>query len=308
VLNLGSNYLERLGNQVSGGIGGALRGNPAGGGASEATEVPRYRSWGELYGISATTGPQGDFAGDKRRTAGGVAGLGGRIAPGVSVGFSVDQSHTSIDVPLALQSATLDLTQIGFTASIDKGPWTWAVAAVHGFGNIGSSRDTGLGIAGASYDARLDGALTELSYYWSLEQSRIVPKFGLEYVRAATGALHEVGGLDPLMASGATLERSRLLTGAEIGHYWIVERKVLDLSAYGKFVDNFSQAFSSVVVSLGAQSITVQGIGESRYGADAGAAASLSLSNTARVYLNYDARFRAALQSHQGTLGIEFKW
>lgn len=35
-----------------------------------------------------------------------------------------------------------------------------------------------------------------------------------------------------------------------------------------QFVDNFSQAFSSVVVSLGAQSITVQGIGESRYGAD----------------------------------------
>jgi uncharacterized protein with beta-barrel porin domain len=90
-----------------------------------ATDVPRYRSWGELYGISATTGPQGDFAGDGRRTAGGVAGLGGRIAPGVNVGISVDQSHTSIDVPLAQQSATLDLTQIGFTASIDKGPWTW---------------------------------------------------------------------------------------------------------------------------------------------------------------------------------------
>jgi hypothetical protein len=37
----------------------------------------------------------------------------------------------------------------------------------------------------------------------------------------------------------------------------IVDQKVLDLSAYGKFVDNFSQDFSSVVVSLGAQSITV---------------------------------------------------
>lgn len=182
------------------------------------------------------------------------------------------------------------------------------LAVVHGFGNIGSNRDTGLGFAGASYDARLDGALTELSYYWNLEQSRIVPKLGLEVVRAATGALREVGGLDPVMASGATLERSRLLAGAEIGHYWIVDRKVLDFSAYGKFVDNFSQDFSSVVVSLGAQSITVQGIGESRFGADAGAAASLSLSNTARIYLNYDARFRAALQSHQGTLGVEFKW
>jgi uncharacterized protein with beta-barrel porin domain len=68
------------------------------------------------------------------------------------------------------------------------------------------------------------------------------------------------------------------------------------------------QNFSDITVSLGTQSITLQGIGESRYGADAGASASLSLSNTARVYLNYDAKFRAAMQSHQGTLGVEFKW
>jgi len=308
VLDLGSNFLERLGNQASNGFSGALRRNPAGGGASETAEGPRYRTWGELYGISTTIGTQGDFVGDKRRTVGGVAGFGARIAPGVNVGFSVDQSHTKIDVPLALQSATLDLTQIGFNASVDKGPWTWAVAAIHGFGNIGSNRDTGMGIAGASYGARLDGALTELSYYWDLQQSRIVPKLGLEYVRASTGALQEVGGLDPVIASGATLERARLLAGAEIGHYWIVDQKVLDLSAYGKFVDNFSQDFSSMVVSLGAQSITVQGIGESQYGADAGASASLSLSNTARLYLNYDAKFRAALQSHQGTLGVELRW
>ena len=52
----------------------------------------------------------------------------------------------------------------------------------------------------------------------------------------------------------------------------------------------------------------VQGIGESRYGADAGASASLSLSNTARLYINYDGKFRTALQSHQGTLGVELKW
>jgi uncharacterized protein with beta-barrel porin domain len=99
-----------------------------------------------------------------------------------------------------------------------------------------------------------------------------------------------------------------MLLGAEIGHYAIFDGKILDLSAYGKFVDNFSQNLSSVVVSLGAQSIAVQGIGEGRYGADAGAAASLSLSSTARLYLNYDAKFRSALQSHQGTLGVEFKW
>lgn len=306
--NLGSNLLERLGNQATSGLGKALGSNPGGGGASESTEAPQFRTWGELYGLSATTGPLGYFVGDRRRTWGGVAGLGARVAPGVNVGFSVDQSRTAIDIPLALQSATLDLTQLGFNASVDKGPWTWAIALVHGFGKVNSNRDTGFGIATAGYNARLDGALTELSYYWSQDQGRIVPKAALEYVRASTGSLQEYGGLDPVMASGATAERARILVGAEIGHYWIFDRKILDLSAYGKFVDNVMQNFGAVTVSLGTQSILVQGIGESRYGADAGASASLSLSNTARLYINYDGKYRAAMQSHQGTLGVEFRW
>jgi len=308
VANLGSNFLERLADQATGGFGRASRSNPGGGGASEATEAPRFRTWGEVYGISTRTGPQGEFVGDRRQTLGGVAGLGARIAPGVNVGFSVDQSRTAIDEPMALQSATLDLTQLGFTASVDKGPWTWAVALVHGFGKINSSRDTGFGTASAGYNGQISGALTELGYYWTIDQSRIVPKAALEYVRASTGSFQEFGGLNPVTASGATLERSRILLGAEIGRYWIVDQKVFDLSAYGKFVDNFEQNFNSVTVSLGAQSISVQGIGESRLGADAGASASLSLSNTARLYLNYDGKFRAALQSHQGTAGVELKW
>ena len=308
VTNLGSNFLERLGSQASSGFGRALRTNPGGGGASEATDAPQFRTWGEAYGISARTSAQGNFVGDQRQTWGGVAGLGARIGPGVNVGMSVDQSRTAIDVPLALQSATLDLTQLGFNASVDKGPWTWAVALVHGFGKVNSSRDTGFGTASAGYTAEIDGALTEHSYYWNMDQSRIVPKAALEYVRAATGSFQEVGGLDPLMATGTTVERSRVLLGAEVGHYWIFDQKILDLSAYGKFVDNFSQNFGSVTVSLGPQSITVQGIGESQYGADAGASASLSLSNTARLYINYDGKFRAATQSHQGTVGVELKW
>src|ERR1700744_6465980 len=105
VANLGSNFLERLGQQASSGFGSGLRRNPGGGGASEATDAPAFRMWGELYGISATNGAQGNFDADRRQTWGGVAGFGGRIMPGVNVGISVDQSHTAIDVPLALQSA-----------------------------------------------------------------------------------------------------------------------------------------------------------------------------------------------------------
>jgi uncharacterized protein with beta-barrel porin domain len=239
VTDLGSNFLERLG--TTNGFSRMLRTNPGGGGASESNEAPRYRTWFEGYGISATNGPLGLFVGDNRKTWGGVAGIGARVAPGINVGFSVDQSRTNIDVPLALQSATIDLTQLGFNASVDAGPWTWASAVVHGFGNINSRRDTGLGFATAGYNARLDGVLSEISYYWSKDQNRIVPKGAFEYVRARTGSLQEIGGLDPVMATGATVERARILLGAEVGHYWIFDQKILDVSAYGKFVDNLVQ-------------------------------------------------------------------
>jgi len=309
IANLGSNFLERLGDQASGGFGRASRSNPGGGGASEALDGPSFRTWGEAYGISSKTGPQANFVGDDRTTTGGVAGFGARIAPGVNVGFSIDQSRTGIDVPLALQSASLDLTQFGFNASVDKGPWTWAMAVVHGVGQIDTRRDTGFGSATAGYTGQVDGALTELSYYWTpLEQSRIVPKAGFEYVRATTGAFAETGGLDPLTASGTTIERARILLGAEVGHTFIIDQKILDISAYGKFVDNVMQNYGSILVSLGAESITLQGIGESQYGADVGAAASLSLTDRWRLYANYDGKFRAQLQSHQGTLGVEYKW
>lgn len=307
-LNLGSNFLERLGNQASGGINRVSRTNPGGGGASESTEDPRYRTWYEGYGISIRTDAQGDFVGDKRKTFGGVAGFGARIVPGVNLGFSVDQSHTDIDVPLALQSATLDLTQIGFNGSVDKGPWTWAFAVVHGFGKVHSSRDTGFGLATAGYRAAVDGALTEISYYWTKDQMRIVPKGALEYVRATGAAFQEAGGLDPLNVGSSAIARARVMIGAEIGRYFILDRKILDLSAYGKFVDNFYQDLGSVQVSLGTQNIVVPGIGESRYGVDAGASASLSLTNTARLYVNYDGKFRNELTSHQGTVGFEYRW
>jgi len=189
ITNLGSNFLERFG--TTNGFSRMMRTNPGGGGASEATETPRYRTWFEGYGISANNAPLGLFAGDHRKTVGGVAGIGARVATGFNVGFSVDQSRTDIDVPLALQSARIDLTQFGFNASVDAGPWTWASAIVHGVGNINSRRDTGFGFATAGYNARLDGVLSEISYYWSKDQYRVVPKGAVEYVQARTGAMQE---------------------------------------------------------------------------------------------------------------------
>jgi uncharacterized protein with beta-barrel porin domain len=54
--------------------------------------------------------------------------------------------------------------------------------------------------------------------------------------------------------------------------------------------------------------VVVPGIGESRYGLDAGASTSLSLTNTARLYVNYDGKLRNELRLHQGTVGFEYRW
>lgn len=309
--DLGSSFLERLGNRATDGADRIARTNPGGGGASQTTEAPRFRAWGEAYGISAKTEMQGDFAGDTRKTWGGVAGIGATLAPGVNVGFSADQSRSTIDIPLAFQSATLDMTQLGANFSIDKGPWTVAGAYVHGFGQINSSRATGGGFfATANYNARIDGVLGELDYYFMQNQSRFVPKAALEYVRSSTDGFTEQGlAFFLVTASGATAERARAIIGAELGHYWIFDRKILDLSLYGKIVDNFHQSFGAVTVSIpGFLPVNVTGIGESRYGADIGAAASLSLTNQFRLYARYDGRLRSSFQSHQGVAGLEVRW
>jgi len=305
-LDIGSSFLQRLGREAT--YGYAARDNSGGGGASQSTAEPLYRTWAETYGIRARTEAQGTFVGDKRGTLGVVGGIGATVAPGLNVGFSADQSQTWIDVPLALQTATLGMTQLGINASYSNGPWTVAMVAVHGFAQISSNRTTLLGGAHANYRGSIDGVLGELNYTYSFSQSRIVPKLALEYVSARTDRFSEAGGLNPVTVADGHGERARVLAGAEIGHYWIIGQQAIDVSAYGKFVDNFAQNMGAVQVSLGNNAISVQGIRESRNGADAGAAASWILSNAARLYANYDGRFRDGYQAHQGTLGVELRW
>lgn len=304
--DIGSNFLQRLGREAT--YGFAVRNNSGGGGASQSTAEPLYRTWAETYGTSVHTEAQGTFVGDRRKGIGVVGGIGATIAPGLNIGVSADQSKTWISVPLASQSATLDMTQIGVNASYVNGPWAVAVAAAHGFAQISTLRGTLLGSAHAGYRGSIDGVLGEVSYAYSFGQSRVVPKVALEYVSARTAGYSEAGGLFPVSVANSSGERARVLAGAEVGHYWIIGQQAIDVSAYGKFVDNFSQNIGSVQVSLGNNAINVAGIRESRTGADAGAAMSWIYSNAVRFYANYDGKFRDGFESHQGTVGVELKW
>lgn len=316
LFDLGSRYLQLLGGKGGPSSQGSLFGtgpNPGGGGAPAEPAPPKYRLWTELYGMAANTGAQMSFPGDARRTYGGVAGIAMNVAPGATLGLSVDQSKTRIDITGLPQHATLDLTQVGVNGSYELGAWTFAGAAVAGFAGIDSSRETTFFTpATASYRARLWGVIGEASYYIPLGSARIVPKFGGDWTQTRADSYAEAGGgLEAVSVPSAEANRGRIFLGAEVGNTWVVGSSAVDLSAYAKGIDILTQRVPNLTVSAvsgPATPVTVFGVSESKYGIDAGAMASMRLSSIARLYLVYDGKFRDGFQSHGGTLGLEFRW
>jgi uncharacterized protein with beta-barrel porin domain len=316
LFGLGTRYLQLLGNQGGPSWQAGLFGtgpNPNGGGAPAGPEPPKYRVWSELYGLTVNTGAQAFFPGDARRTYGGVAGIAMNVTPSATVGISVDQSKTRIDITSLPQHATLDLTQVGINGAYEWGKWTFSGAAVYGVGHVDQSRETTFfGPALASYRARLWGVIGEANYYIPLGSARIVPKFGGDWTQTHTDGYAEAGGLlEAVVVPDAMANRGRIFAGAEVGNTWVKGSTVFDLSAYAKGIDILFQRVPELAVSsvLGVSTpITVFGVQESKYGIDTGAMASLRLSPLARLYAVYDGKFRDHFQSHGGTLGVEFRF
>jgi uncharacterized protein with beta-barrel porin domain len=308
VIELGTQYLQLLSSFSSFKTAASSANNPQGGGAEP--DAQRFRTWFEGYGLRSVTSAQGTFTGDSRKTYGGVAGIGMTVAPGVNVGLSVDQGQTLINVAQALQTGRIDLTQVGALATFEHGPWNLGVTAVRGFGDVHSNRVDVGGASLAAYHAQLWAAMTELSYYWALpDNSRFVPKLTFDWMQSRTDAFTETGGATPVSGSAVTATRARMLIGGEIGHSWLLDRRVMDVSVYGRFVDNMSQRIGSLQVALAGGAsvpVLVAGVRESDYGADAGTTLSAKVTDAMRLYLVYDGRYRSNFVSHSGTVGAEF--
>jgi uncharacterized protein with beta-barrel porin domain len=303
VFDLGTRFLRRLANSYAG--GGT---NPQGGGGPNVPTPQRYRAWTEGYGLTARTGAQDTFTGDKRSTGGLIGGIGAALAPELNVGFSVDQGWTKIDVQTLPQSARVDLTQIGGNAAYEIGNWTMAAALIYGFGTVSTSRFEFSRESSASYAAKMWGVLAELSYLHSIGSARIVPKVGFDWTQVETDAFLETGGILPVAGAATRTERARVSGGAELGYSWQNGQTLYDFSAYARLIGILSQDIGALQVSSAGLATAVQGIRENSPQVDTGASATVRLSPQLRVYGVYDAKFRSGYESHGGTLGAEFRW
>ena len=277
-----------------------------------APATPRYRAWLEGYDSVARTGAQGTFTGDRRNAYGGIAGVGATLAPGVNLGLTIDQGHTSVDVSSLPQKSAMDVTQLGGMLSLDSGPWTLGVAGIYGFGNIRASRiDTG-GEAVASYGTKMWGAIVEASYYWSSGGFRLVPKAGFDFTHVSVDAYRESGGVVPVAGSAQTTDRARVYGALELGRTTQAGSALYDFSIYGKLIDIVSQRVGSVIATPifggGFAPATVPGVVDARLEYATGAGLAVRFSSLTRVYLNYDGRFRDGYDSHGGTVGLEVRF
>jgi len=139
LLDAGSQFMQRFNALYSFRSGANAANNPQGGGADAGAEQ-RHRAWLEGYGQSSRTDAQNTFPGDRRRMWGVVAGGGVTFAPGVTVGVSVDQSRTKVDITNAAQDGRIDLTQFGAIASFERGPWNFGATLIHGIGRVHTHR------------------------------------------------------------------------------------------------------------------------------------------------------------------------
>jgi uncharacterized protein with beta-barrel porin domain len=311
LFDLGSSFLWK---QINGGGTPSTGDQSAGGGASPNDQVQqRFRSWGEGYGVWSKTNDFSGIVGDTRRTGGVVGGIGYVVAPGVNVGFAVDQSWTKVDVNALPQSARYGLTQFGANSQITLGQFILSLAGVYGFADVDTSRDTipPTSPSVASYGAKVWAGLAELGYFVPLGNARIVPKVAVDWIRVSADGFTEVGGLDPATVAAQTSNRVRGYAGFEVGQTWVAEKTMFDLSAYARFVDILSESGFGIMVTSAATpgvSQVVQGATEGHYGLDAGASASVRVSQTLRFYANFDTRLRDHYQAQIGTLGVEVKW
>jgi uncharacterized protein with beta-barrel porin domain len=279
---------------------------------SGAAVADRYRVWLEGYGMGSHTDAQADFSGDRRTTYGGLASAAVTIVPGLNAGLSIDQGRTNIDITGLPQSGRIDLTQIGAIVTYQRGPWNLGANLIHGFGDIHSSRFEFGGESTAAYQAKLWGAMAELSYFLALpNHTRFVPKLTFDWTQSRTDAFVEVSGVTPVAGSAVTARRVRMLIGGELGHSWFAQKTIMDFSVYGRLVDNLSQDFGALQITDPTgfnQPQLVAGVKESVLGADAGATLSAKVTDVVRLYAVYDGRFRSNFTSHSGTVGAEFRF
>ena len=246
-----------------------------------------HHGWGEAYGTWLSDQGQGMVSGLTGRTGGFAGGFAFMAAPGLNLGFGVDQGWTAINETDSSGHADVSLTQFGLGASYTTGNWLLDTAALAGVGTATTSHDG----TGASYGVTTWGAEGEVGYRFTADGWKLTPKAGLDYVSAHSDGFAEPGALG-LSAAGYGAERTRGWLGIEAARSLVLGNgQSLDLTADARLVDVLSGRARMLPVTFAGSPMTVEGLTEGAFAGDFDVTAALhpsastTLSLTGRAFI-----------------------
>jgi hypothetical protein len=254
-------------------------------------------AWGEIYGARVRHG-------DRRDTHGLAGGFGVAVTPGLTLGLGVDHGWIDIDVPGAMESGELDLTEVGASVRLHRGPFSAALSAVYGFGSAETLR-TIVGSSRAAYDVRLAGAALDIGYTLEAGGWRIRPVAGLDHVRIESNGFIETDTLG-LAAADHASGRTRASLGVEVSR----DLGRVELAASARYVAVLDGGERTLPVAFAIAPGTplVMTGREEGDSALVGARARFAIAPRASLTLSYDGRFGPGYDGHAGFAGVSIRW
>jgi uncharacterized protein with beta-barrel porin domain len=266
------------------------------------------RGWAEGYAFRHRADSRGLPA--ERRDARGLAGgLAFAAREDILLGFGVDQGWLDLEVPDALETADIELTQLALGARFGGGPFSLAVSASYGFGSVDSERSL-VTVSTASYDVAVFGLFAEASYAFEAGAWQLAPTLGIDHVRVETEDFAERGTLG-LAVPEHDSSRTRLFPGVRFGRSFAFgEGTRLDVAGslrYLAVVGGDERTIPVAFTIAPGTPLVMRGLDE-RNSALAGVQARLRLSPSLDLYLAYDGRFADGDHAHGVTAGLSLVW
>lgn len=235
-----------------------------------------------------------------RRARGFAGGANLALGGGFSFAFGVDRGTLDIDLPGALESAGVELTEGGVALRYAGERFTAALSTTYGGGTAKTLR-TIIGRSEARYGVKLAGIALDLGYGFATGGWQLRPVAGIEYLSLRTNGFTESDTLG-LVVRGQRHSRTRASAGLEVARTW--GRVQLAGSARYQTVLSGETRVVPVAFALApARSLTMTGASEPDT-ALLNARLSVPVSSAAAVSFGYDGRFGTGYTTHSGVIGV----
>ena len=276
-------------------------------------KVGETAAWGRAVSVNGSTDGDANSAGTDFQVAGLIAGIDHVFSPIFMAGVAAQWTTTDIDFNARDDDAEVESFELGlYTSYGDTRLYLNANASVI-FHNIEVNRVTKGGYAQADYDGTTLSAFAEVGKtFETYEGARIQPFVAVSYSHLETDDYREIGTGALLSVSESTFDSLKSMVGLRLAYPLQLDsgRKLVPEARVAwvhEFMDDQASFFASVQGQARPPS-RVLGEEYSRDTLAVGVGVNVPLSDTAAVFVDYDAGLNNDITTHTVSAGLRVTW